>query len=199
MYLLLLNKTCAKFAKKENLSRVRHHNPRLHNSMRETACRFCYFSWLKNRFMQVIRDKIFFNIVFTKEESYATIFFWVLRTNNFQPMFEQSWRLLETFEDGSYWTGSPYSAQYWNNVGSMLEQERIIGPWLENPGWLCLVREVGAVLVRDSRILWRSEGGIYVWTKWNGGVRLHVGYIEGWVLKYVKYALESIVFFIVAL
>ena len=118
-----------------------------------------------------------------------------LRTNNFQPMFEQSWRLLETFEDGSYWTRSPYSAQYWNNVGSILEQERIIGPWLESPGWLCLVREVGAVLERDSRILWRSEGGIYVWTKWNGRVRLHVGYIEGWVLKYVKYALESIVFF----
>ena len=33
--------------------------------------------------MQVIRDKIFFNIVFTKEESYATIFFWVLKNEQF--------------------------------------------------------------------------------------------------------------------
>lgn len=84
--LLLLNKTCAKFAKKETLSRVRHHNPRLHNSMRETACRFCYFSWLKNRFMKVrleARSLVFFNIVFTKEESYATIFFWVLKNEQF--------------------------------------------------------------------------------------------------------------------
>ena len=35
--------------------------------------------------MQVIRDKIssFFNIVFSKEESYATIFFWVLKNEQF--------------------------------------------------------------------------------------------------------------------